>query len=82
MDDLLASDNFFSFLVSFDEVSAMLNSATELITIPFTVFSSVCFLFVSWFSGGIRRKKRKKKDLFVVLRHRSEGITYAEFPSL
>lgn len=80
MDDLLASDNFFSFLVSFDEVSAMLNSATELITIPFTVFSSVCFSFVSWFSGGIRKKK--EKDLFVILKHRSEEITYTEFLSL
>lgn len=76
MDDLLASDNFFSFLVAFDEASVMLNSATELITIPFIGFSSVCFSFVSWLSGGIRKKKT------VILRQRSERITYAEFSNL
>lgn len=57
MDDLLAFDNFFSFLVSFDEASAMLNSATVLITILLTGFSSACFSFISWLSGGIKRKK-------------------------
>lgn len=76
MDDLLASDNFFSFLVPFDEASVMLNSATELITIPFIGFSSVCFSFVSWLSGGIRKKKT------VIPRQRSERITYAEFSNL
>lgn len=71
MDDVLAADNFFSFLVPFDEASVMLNSATELITIPFMGFSSVCFSFVSWLSGGIREEKKerkKEKDLFVILR--------------
>lgn len=77
MDDLLASDNFFSFLVPFDEASVMLNSATELITIPFIGFSSVYFSFVSWLSGGIRGKKKT-----VIPRQRSERITYAEFSNL
>lgn len=80
MDDVLASDNFFSFLVPFDGASVMLNSATELITIPFIGFSSVCFSFVSWLSGGIRKKK--KKERLVCNTKRSERITYVEFPSL